>query len=289
MRIENDRFKMKLALRGFFSLLCLVVVATSTLAAEIPSDKELTNSIGMKLVRIEAGDFVMGSGKTGPTSEAEWKQRDWDESPQHKAKITKPYFLGTTEVTNAQYEQFDPAHKKLRGLSKVSKSDDEPVTMVTWKNAVDFCAWLSKKEGRPYRLPTEAQWEYACRAGTTTRFNTGQILSVEKANMGLDKDGKKKIRTVPVGSYPPNAWGLYDMHGNVSEWCSDWYGKEYYGKSPGENPLGPSAGVWRVLRGGGWFLNASYCRSAYRNGIQPTNQTTNYGFRVACVVGVRPR
>src|SRR5262249_25519430 len=135
----------------------------------------------------------------------------------------KPFLLGVHEVTNAQYEQFDPEHKKLRGKDGVSNRDDEPVTFVTWQQAADFCAWLSKKEGKPYRLPTEAEWEYACRAGTTPPYWTGDTLTAEQANLGLGKEGRLQT-TMPVGSYPANAWGLHEVHGNVAEWCLDWYG-----------------------------------------------------------------
>src|SRR5262249_38687350 len=148
----------------------------------------------------------------------------WDESPAHKVKITKLFYLGATEVTNAQYEQFDPEHKKLRGKHGVSKADDEPVVMVAWQQAVAFCNWLAKKEGKPYRLPTEAEWEYACRAGTTTPYHTGDKLTPEQANFGQTTDGKRRANVVAVGSYKPNAWGLHDMHGNVAEWCHGWYG-----------------------------------------------------------------
>src|SRR5262249_23485825 len=139
-----------------------------------------------------------------PTSREEWLQRDGDEAPVHTVKITQPFFLGAHEVTNIQYEQFDAEHKKWRGKSGGSKEDDDPVTFVTWQQAVDFCAWLSKKEGRPYRLPTEAEWEFACRAGTTTLFSTGDMLTPEQVNFGMGKDGKTRIGAVRVGTYRPN-------------------------------------------------------------------------------------
>src|SRR5262249_45134158 len=155
---------------------------------------------------------------------ADWDGRDWDEAPAHRVTISKPFFLGVTEVTNAQYEAFDPEHKKLRGTHGVSKADDDPVVMVSWRQAVAFCDWLAKKEGKPYRLPTEAEWEYACRAGTITAYATGDKLTPEQANFGMTPDGKRRNQTQPVGSYPANPWGLHDMHGNVAEWCHDWYG-----------------------------------------------------------------
>ena len=253
-------------------------------------DQESTNAIGMKLVRIQPGTFVMGTGDAPPKTREEWDGRDWDESPAHHVKISKPYYMGTAEVTNAQYEQFDPDHKKLRGKHGVSKADDEPVVMVTWQQAVDFCNWLSKKEGRPYRLPTEAEWEYACRAGTTTPYNTGDKLTPVQANFGLAADGKKRIRAVAVGRYKPNAWGLHDMHGNVAEWCLDRYGP--YERSEPIDPVGRAGGWARVTRG--WsYLPAShklgavrYCRSANRSGQFPEDANRVTGFRV--VIGELP-
>ncbi len=255
-------------------------------AAEPPVEKELTNSLGMKLVRIEPGQFVMGNGQQPPASEAEWRQRDWDESPAHQVTISHAFFLGAFEVTNAEYEQFDPAHNKRRGLSGVSKTDDEPVTMVTWQQAVDFCQWLSKREGRSYRLPTEAEWEFACRAGTTTKFNTGNTLSAEQANVA----GDKKNRTRPVGNYEPNSWGLCDMHGNVDEWCLDWYGPYIAGDQT--DPVGRADGFVKVTRGGSYDIpswqddNARYCRSANRAGRLPQDANRCTGFRM--VLGELP-
>ena len=247
---------------------------------------QIANSLGMKLVRIEPGEFVMGSAPAPPRTRDEWLERDWDESPSHTVRLTQAFYMSACEVTNAQYERFDPEHKAWRGRAGVSKTDDEPVTFVTWKQAVDFCAWLSEKEGRPYRLPTEAEWEYACRAGTTTPFNTGDSLSPSQANIGLAADGRTRITTLPVGTFRPNAWGLYDMHGNVEEWCLDWYGP--YEPHVQTDPVGRSEGYARVSRGGsyngrqlGRFAGAArYCRSANRAGYLPDDANRCVGFRV---------
>jgi len=273
-----------------------VAVAVAASAAELPQGTELTNSLGMKLVRIEPGEFLMGCGAQAPRSEAEWKQRDWDEAPAHPVKITRAFYLAAHEVTNAHYEQFDPKHKEFRGKfgaygqGKASTTDDEPVTMVAWRDAVAFCEWLSKKEGQPYRLPTEAEWEFACRAGTTTVYHTGDTLSPAQANIGLAPDGKKKIATVPVGSYPPNAWGLHDLHGNVEEWCLDWYGP--YEAGAEADPVGRADGCARVTRGGSYSIaswapdNSRYCRSSNRSGYLPEDANRCTGFRV--VLGAMP-
>lgn len=280
-KIVKGRFAVKYSV-----FICLVLVPVVASAADLPQEKEFVNSIGIQLVKIAPGEFMMGTANQRPANEAQWKQRDWDESPAHKVKITAPLHIGACEVTNAQYEQFDPAHKKLRGLAGTSKTDEEPVTMVTWQQAMDFCKWLSKKEGRTYRLPTEAEWEYACRAGTTTAFHTGDALTDKRANIA----GTKRDRTRPVGSYDPNDWGLYDMHGNVEEWCLDWYGP--YSGQEQANPVGRADGYVKVTRGGSYDIpswqddNSRYSRSANRSGrlSEDANRTT--GFRV--VLGEMP-
>jgi formylglycine-generating enzyme required for sulfatase activity len=273
-----------LAVSGFL-VLGLACGVRGTATAEAPGSTKLINSIGMKLVRIEPGRFIMGAGEAPPHDRKQWELRDWDEAPAHRVKISKPYYLGACEVTNAQYEQFDPGHKRFRGLQGASKTDDEPVTFVAWQQAVDFCRWLAGKEGRPYRLPSEAEWEYACHAGTTTAYSSGDTLTPQQADFGLAADGRKKITTVPVGSYPANAWGLHDMHGNVAEWCLDWYGPYEAGEQT--DPVGRVDGYARITRG--WsYLAAShprgavrYCRSANRSGHLPEDANCCTGFRVA--------
>ncbi|HKB03542.1 MAG TPA: SUMF1/EgtB/PvdO family nonheme iron enzyme [Gemmataceae bacterium] len=253
----------------------------SLLAADPPA--EGTNSIGMKLVRIGPGEFTMGAGTEAPKSIDLWSNRDYDESPAHKVRITRAFSIGATEVSNAQYEQFDPEHKKLRGRDGVSKADDEPVTFVTWQQAVAFCEWLSKKEGKPYRLPTEAEWEYGCRAGTDTPYHSGDTLTAEQANIGqVLKDGKPT--TVRVASYKSNAWGLFDVHGNVLEWCLDWHGP--YDGAEQADPVGRADGYAKVARG--WCFHRperarepmKYWRSANRSGFLPEDANRYTGFRV---------
>lgn len=259
-----------------------------------PKREEIVNSLGMKLVRIEPGKFLMGQGETVPASREEWKQRDGDESPSHLVHISRPYYLGANEVTNAQFEAFDPEHAKLRGLSSVSKGDSEPVTFVSWDQAVAFCRWLSQKEGRPYRLPTEAEWEYACRAGTTTLFCSGEDLTTSDANFGRAKEGNQSLTTVSVGQYKPNRWGLYDMHGNVEEWCLDWYGPYLSGEQT--NPVGRADGIARVTRGGSYNAQQAarvsinptrYLRSSNRSGCLPEDSNRCVGFRI--VLGEMPK
>ncbi|MEX0715287.1 MAG: SUMF1/EgtB/PvdO family nonheme iron enzyme [Planctomycetaceae bacterium] len=252
------------------------------LALSARAAEPVANSLGMTLVRVEPGEFTMGTGDAPPKSREEWEQRDWDESPAHRVRIARPFFIGAHEVTNAQFEQFDGKHKELRGKFGNSSDDDAPVAYVTWRQAVDFCEWLSKKEGKPYRLPTEAEWEYACRAGTTTPFSTGETLAPAQANFGLAPDGEKQISAVKVGSYPANPWGLFDMHGNVAEWCLDWHGP--YTEEPQTDPVGRADGVARVTRGWHYLRTGQhrqrFCRSANRSGHLPQDANVYTGFRV---------
>ncbi len=238
--------------------------------------KEITNSIGVKLVLIPKGTFQMGS----PIEEA---GADNDEQL-HQVTISKDYYLGVTEVTQGQYEKVmgvNPSHFQKRVIRK-SDSSMYPVEQVSWEDAVEFCKRLSelpeeKKAGRAYRLPTEAEWEYACRAGSKTAFYFGDdseslgAYAWHAANSGG--------QTHPVGEKKPNARGLYDMHGNVWEWCSDWYGD--FPEGAVTDPVGPTEGSVRVLRGGSWGFGAADCRAAVRNAYVPTDRSASFGFRVA--------
>jgi formylglycine-generating enzyme required for sulfatase activity len=264
---------------------------------------EIVNSIGMKLVRIPKGTFTMGS----PASE---KHRSWDED-QHEVEITKDFYLGVYEVTQKQFKSvmgFNPSFFSADGKGKpgeeykhgkpgegkdkvVGSTADFPVENVSWAEAVEFCKKLSelpgeKKAGRKYRLPAEAEWEYACRGGTTTPFHFGNSLSSTQANFKGNKPyggagkGDYLERTCKVGSYRANKFGLYDMHGNVWEWCNDWHDSFYYGKSPRRDPPGPESGSSRVIRGGGWSSSGENCRSANR-WYEPASRHEYLGFRVA--------
>jgi formylglycine-generating enzyme required for sulfatase activity len=228
---------------------------------------------------------------------------DWDERPTHEVTISQPFLMGVTEVTNAQYEQFDPQHKQLRGKLGFSKEDDEAVVFVSWAEAAAFCKWLSEKEGQPYRLPTEAEWEYACRAGTTTRYHTGETLPEPfQKNVGMSwfpgRQSNKDVVALHVAQTPANPWGLYDMHGNVEEWCLDWYGpypekgsgpicaQHPPGRSgkldltPFPDPVGRADGQFRVTRGGSHSTTLEYLRAANRSGTLPEDKSWLIGFRV---------
>jgi hypothetical protein len=217
---------------------------------------------------VPAGEFLMGS-----------RDGEFHEQPVHRVTISRPFLMASTEVTNAQYEQFDPKHKTLRGKRGFSRDDDEAVVFVSWREAAAFCKWLSEREGKPYRLPTEAEWEYACRAGTTTAYFTGDKLPAE-----LCKSQKFSWEPAPVplrvGLTPANPWGLFDMHGNVEEWCQDWYGP--YPAAAQIDPAGYASGEMKVTRGGSHNTEVRYLRSSNRGGTLPEDKSWLIGFRVVC-------
>ena len=255
--------------------------------------KTHTNSLGMQLVRIEPGTFTMGSENAALSNEltggkAHLRDGDWDEKPVHQVSLTTPFYIGIFQVTNAQYEQFQSSHSKRRGKLGFSQDDDEAVVFVDWHDATRFCEWLSEKEGLPYRLPTEAEWEYVCRAGTTTHFHTGDTLPAAfHKNVGESwypdagrSRGAEEVVPLHVGQTQPNAWGVHDMHGNVEEWCRDWYGP--YEPHPQVDPVGRETGLYRVTRGGSHSTLLCYLRSANRMAAVPEDKHWYIGFRVVC-------
>lgn len=275
-----------------------------------------TNSIGMKLVLIPAGSFLMGSVDDDPDAFD-------NEKPRHLVEITGDFYLGQHEVTRGQFRQFAAATGYRTdgerdgwgafGLSGEAEefehrpdyswkntgfpqSEDHPVVNVSWKDAKAFCDWLSHRESQAYRLPTEAEWEYACRAGSALRRVCGNDPeSLAKVANTADASAKRRfprwtptiakddghVFTAPVGSYLPNPFGLHDMHGNVWEWCEDWYEYHYYANSPVANPPGPSAGLHHVIRGGAFDNTSRDVRSASRYGYG--HRDHHLGFRLVRV------
>jgi formylglycine-generating enzyme required for sulfatase activity len=281
-------------------VLALVAVLSSNKGVPRPPagpEKGIVNSIGMQLTLISPGAFQMGS----PDNEVGHMTH---ERPRHEVIITKPFYMGVHEVTVGEFKAFvketgyqTEAEKGGGALRRFpdgswrqdaatnwktpgfAQTDTHPVVCVSWNDAVAFCAWLSKKEAKAYGLPTEAQWEYACRAGSPTPFCFGE--GVRELGQYAWYDGNSGSRTHPVGEKKANAWGLFDMHGNAWEWTADCYGKDYYATGPREDPPGPRVGDVRVLRGGGWGYGATLCRSALRDGVFVTSsRSTMVGFRV---------
>ena len=272
------------------------------------------------MVPTPPGEFIMG-GELSPSQVVSrfggHEDSCRDEQPRHLVRITRPFRLAACEVTVAEFRRFveatgyitdaeregwaygyrDAQAQAVPGMNwrnpGFPQADDHPVVCVSWNDATAYCAWRSRAEGRRFRLPTEAEWEYACRAGTTTIWwwgdepdAGGRVANVADAahwssgtgyrNMPMD-DGFEF--TAPVGRYRPNGLGLYDMIGNVVEWCADRYGP--YTAEPARDPAGPSTGAHRVLRGGSWYNVTFYCRSAYRFRLSPGDRYHNVGFRIA--------
>jgi formylglycine-generating enzyme required for sulfatase activity len=262
---------------------CMFFFQSGCSSSQQPDKQSFTNSIGIKLVLIPKGKFMMGSLETE-------RERTPYET-QRKVTISKNFYMGATEVTQAQW------FAVMETNPSEYKGDELPVEQISWEETVDFCKRLSempeeKKAGRKYRLPTEAEWEYACRAGTTTPFHFGSQLNGTQANFdgrrpyGTDTKGPYLQETSAVGTYPSNEWGLHDMHGNVFEWCSDWY--EEYPSGSVMDPSGPATGLNRVLRGGCWCYAAAHCRSAIRGRNGPSFRISYIGFRVALSTSGNP-
>ena len=325
------------------TLVLLVVLGSCNLAPaqqakEGGGENQMAVDLGggqkLKMILIPAGEFMMGSGKSAEATAAFFNKTygvdalkaDFfkDEHPQHRVRITRPFYLGAYHVTRGQFRQFvaDTAYKTdaekgkclgARGWNAEEKSfqfskeytwrnagfeqtDEHPVVNVSWNDAVAFCEWLGRREGTTYRLPTEAEWEYACRAGTTTRYYSGddpetlaKVGNVADATAKASRPNLKYaikasdgyVFTSPVGSFQPNGFGLYDMHGNAWQWCADWYAADYYATSPVDDPTGPDAGSNRVLRGGSWLSWPDVSRAAKRDRLTPDFRYVRSGFRVA--------
>jgi formylglycine-generating enzyme required for sulfatase activity len=262
---------MRLSTQNFFGGLKWLppaICGLALFAAVLPGlelEKSLAVDLGggvkMEFVLIPAGSFIMGS-ETG----------DADEKPLHKVIITKPFYISKYEVTQEQWQAVMGANPSR------SKGPKNPVDMVNWLDCQKFIEKLKTRvDGLRPSLPTEAQWEYACRAGSTSEYYFGP----DSAALGRYAwyGGNSEATTHPVGRKEPNAWGLYDMSGNVYEWCGDAYDDEYYAHSPVQDPRGPDSGSVRILRGGSWCLNTPSCRSAFRAKNSPSFRFEGYGFR----------
>lgn len=239
-------------------LILLLPVMSSTLHAQ---------TIEPQMVFVEGGTFMMGD-----------KNGDEDERPAHEVKIDD-FYIGKFEITVHQFELFCSATGREAPRTESWSKANHPVIYVSWYDAVEYCKWLSKETNKNYRLPTEAEWEYAARGGKLSKgfkFSGGEnIDSIAWYQGSIPEDG-----TQPVGTLKENELGLYDMSGNVWEWCADIYQKDYYGKSETTNPKGPGFGNWRIVRGGSWADKAFHARVTYRQSNIPANAGFNDGFRV---------
>jgi formylglycine-generating enzyme required for sulfatase activity len=259
---------------------------------------DLGRGVRMDLVTLKPGSFTMG-GVEAP--QAVWQV---DERPEHRVTLSRSCQLGKTEVTRAQFAAFVKAAgyttdaeregtswgrlasgdwAAVPGLNWQSpgfqQADDHPVVCVSWNDAKAFCDWATKKSGRTVRLPTEAEWEYACRAGTKATWSYGEDEGVAADYGWIDRNSGGQPHA--VGQKKPNPAGFFDMHGNVWEWCVDFYNENYYRNSPEIDPAGPAAGKARVLRGGSWLNPPADCRSANRGRLVPNYRGANVGFRIA--------
>jgi formylglycine-generating enzyme required for sulfatase activity len=241
-------------------------------------EEDLGNGVVLEMVSIPGGSFLMGS----PRNE---EGRDDDESPQHRVTIA-PFFIGKFPITQSQYQAVmgnNPSDFKEDGAHR-------PVENVSWNDAIAFCQKLSQKSKGTYRLPSEAEWEYACRAGTTTPFHFGETITPNLVNYdgnytyGKALEGEYREKTIAVGHFPPNAFGLFDMHGNVWEWCADHWHPNYQGAPTNGNAwiTGGDSSL-RLLRGGSWYCNPRNCRSAFRFRLSPDYCFRSFGFRVVWV------
>jgi formylglycine-generating enzyme required for sulfatase activity len=243
------------------------VVKKHMTPAQLKLGDPVVNSVAVMLVPIPAGEFIIGRSESDRFASS-------GESPQHPVKITRPFYLSVFEVTQEQYERV-MGSRPWQGKWRVQTGPENPAVYVTWNDAAEFCRKLSEQENMEYRLPTEAQWEYACRAGTTTSYSFGDYPS----KLGQFAWHSTQIEAQRVGQKLPNSWGLYDMHGNVWEWCFDLYG-DYENRSVND-PSGPRSGLQRVLRGGSFNSLPTICRSAYRNHWVPNTRTNDIGFRLS--------
>ncbi len=225
---------------------------------------------GPLMVNIPAGRFMMGSPPDEP------KRHD-TEAPQHDVQIAKPFAMGVYVVTFDDYDYFCKNTQRKKPGSQGWGREKRPVINVSWEDARDYCMWLSEQTGRDYRLPSEVAWEYACRADTDTPFYTGEDITKEQENFA-GHNGK----TTPVGSYLPNAFGLYDMHRNIWEWCQDNWHKNYNNAPPDGSPWEDGGSVARMLRGGSWNYDPDDARSSVRYYSHPVSRNYNFGFRVFC-------
>lgn len=274
-------FKWIFAFLFLFLFAAVSYIIMQDLSKEIADKKEIKEirnngnvKSAIEFVEIPGGSFMMGSPEDEP-------EREFDE-PQYYISIS-PFKMSKYEITFDQYDAYCEATGKIKPEDEGWGRGNRPVINVTWNEANDFAVWAG------CRLPTEAEWEYACRAGTASPFYTGNNITTNQVNYNGNRPyhiypkGDDRQRTLPVGSFQPNPWGLYDMHGNVAEWCSDWFSRKYV--PPAKDPKGPQTGTYKIIRGGSWCLHAYMARSAKRDNDLPYFGYSSVGFRLVSLEG----
>jgi formylglycine-generating enzyme required for sulfatase activity len=263
----------RFVLSAFAGTFAIAVLAAAPETKPDTVNLDLGQGVSLSLARLPAGKFLMGSPKGDMGAANDESDRAPNNPAQHEVTLSKPFLIGVTEITQEQYQQVtgtNPSH---------FKGADLPVDSVSWEDATRFCKMLSDKTGKVVRIPTEAEWEYACRAGSTTRYFHGDDPDSEELADHAWYEVNAGRKTHPVGLKKPNAWGLCDMGGNLWEWCQDFYAGPYEDKSV-TDPKGPAAGGIRILRGGCWETGRLSCRSTNRGGMIPGRATSRFGFRV---------
>ncbi|MFC1633456.1 SUMF1/EgtB/PvdO family nonheme iron enzyme [Planctomycetota bacterium] len=256
---------------------------TASFALTVRASDVVAKSVHIKLVHIPAGSFMMGSSDSAAELAEQYDKKERDfagEFPRHEVRISRGFWMSQTEVTQGQYMSVMNA-EPWSGKAYVQADANNPAVYVSWDDVVEFCRRLSQQEGKTYRLPTEAEWEYACRADTTTRFSFGDSESLLGDHAWFDSNADKLGQDYahPVGQKKPNPWGLYDMHGNVFEWCSDYYDQKDYSDNPSVDPTGPPSGTSHSVRGGSWDNGGNHLRCSYRSDY-PVDRGLLVGFRV---------
>ncbi len=286
---------MRISLQGG-QIVMASVVSTSLLLTTGCVDKpknliaiELGEGVRMRLALVPAGTFLMGSPESDKGRNECHSKDSKPEGPQRQVAISRAFYISTTEVTRAQWLALMHS-EPWKGSKKVRTGPNYPATHVLWKEAVSFCRAMSRKIGRVVRLPTEAEWEYACRGGASTRFYYGDDPNYERlGDYGWYVENtirKNEKYAHPVARKKPNAWGLFDMHGNVEEWCADWYTEAQATADAAVDPKGPASGHCHVVRGGAWDCGPRYCRAGYQlpGMLDPTHRYDTVGFRVVVEV-----
>jgi formylglycine-generating enzyme required for sulfatase activity len=245
------------------------------------ADFDETTHAGIVFIQIPAGTFLMGtsdSEKSSLEGEKHWTRFEECERPSRKVTLTKPFLIGKYEVTQKQWTEV------MSNNPSAFKGDDLPVESVSWEDAQQFIKKLNAVSDAKFRLPSEAEWEYACRAGSTNLYSTvagrEEVLPTKLVEYAWSRSNAEN-KTHPVGTRKPNVWGLHDLHGNVWEWCRDWFDPDFYKRASARDPVNDQPAIERVMRGGSWFLEARTLRSAYRSGQLPSAKSQYVGFRLA--------